>query len=119
VEFASLTFLCRALLIKQHPGQQRERVFGQQLVGLAVADEENEAIEAQVAENAAALDGSLSLRISQSLDAELRRQAAAEHIPTSALVRRLLTQAVHKHDSSSITPAEVEEIAREEGEEAI
>lgn len=77
-----------------------------------VADEENEAIEAEGAENAAALDVSLHLRISQSLDAELRRQAAAEHIPTSAFVRRLLTQAVHRHDSSSITPAEVEEIAR-------
>ncbi|GAA0540956.1 hypothetical protein GCM10011581_37720 [Saccharopolyspora subtropica] len=65
-----------------------------------------------MAENAAALDVSLHLRISRFLDADLRRQAAAEHIPTSALVRRLLTQAVHRNDSRSITPAEVEEIAR-------
>ncbi|MGP4017330.1 hypothetical protein [Saccharopolyspora sp. 5N708] len=77
-----------------------------------VADEEIEATEAEVAENAAALDVSLHLRISQSLDAELRRRAAAEHIPTSALVRRLLTQAVHRHDSGGLTSTEVEEIAR-------
>ncbi|WP_190817327.1 hypothetical protein [Saccharopolyspora pogona] len=77
-----------------------------------VADEEVEAAEAEAAENAAALDVSLHLRISQSLDAELRRRAAAEHIPTSALVRRLLTQAVHRHDSGALTSAEVEEIAR-------
>ncbi|MGI8311263.1 hypothetical protein [Saccharopolyspora hattusasensis] len=77
-----------------------------------VADEEVEAAEAEAAENAAALDVSLHLRISQSLDAELRRRAAAEHIPTSALVRRLLTQAVHRHDSGGLTSAEVEEIAR-------
>lgn len=73
-----------------------------------VADEE---IEAEVAESAAALDVSLHLRISQSLDTELRRQAAAEHIPTSALVRRLPTQAVHRRDSGSLTSTEVEAIA--------
>ncbi|HEV8558607.1 MAG TPA: hypothetical protein VGR06_19740 [Actinophytocola sp.] len=72
-----------------------------------VADEETEA-----AENAAALDVSLHLRISQSLDTELRKRAAAEHIPTSALVRRLLTQAVHQRDTGALTAAEVEEIAR-------
>lgn len=77
-----------------------------------VADEEIEAIEAEVAENAAALDVSLHLRISRSLDTELRRQAAVEHISPSALVRRLLSQAVHRHDSAGLTPAEVEEIAR-------
>ena len=77
-----------------------------------VADDEMEAAEAEAAENSAALDVSLHLRISQSLDAELRRQAAAEHVPTSALVRRLLTQAVHRHDSGVLTSAEVEEIAR-------
>jgi hypothetical protein len=77
-----------------------------------VADEETEAAEAEAAENAAALDVSLHLRISQSLDTELRRQAAAEHIPTSALVRRLLTQAVHQRDTGTLTAAEVEEIAR-------
>lgn len=81
-----------------------------------IADEETEAAEAEAeaeaAENAAALDVSLHLRISHILDAELRRRAAAEHIPTSALVRRLLTQAVRQHDASGLTTADVEEIAR-------
>src|SRR6266508_881313 len=77
-----------------------------------VADEETEAAEAEAAENAAALDVSLHLRISKSLDSELRQRAADEHIPTSALVRRLLTQAVHQRDTSALTAAEVEEIAR-------
>jgi predicted DNA binding CopG/RHH family protein len=77
-----------------------------------IADEETEAAEAEAAENVAILDVSLHLRISHTLDAELRRRAAVEHIPTSALVRRLLTQAVHKHDTGGLTAVEVEEIAR-------
>ncbi|WP_236789968.1 hypothetical protein [Amycolatopsis sp. GM8] len=77
-----------------------------------VADEETEAAEAEAAENAAILDVSLHLRISHTLDAELRRRAAAEHIPTSAFVRRLLTQAVHTHESGGLSAADVEEIAR-------
>ena len=77
-----------------------------------ILDEETEAAEAEAAENAATLDVSLHLRISQSLDAELRRRAVAEQIPTSALVRRLLTQAVHRRDTAGLTVTEVEEIAR-------
>jgi hypothetical protein len=77
-----------------------------------IADEETEAAEAEAAEHAAALDVSLHLRISRILDAELRRRAAAEHIPTSALVRRLLTHAVHQRDTSELTTVDVEEIAR-------
>ena len=77
-----------------------------------VADEETEAAEAEAAENSATLDVSLHLRISHTLDDELRRRAAVEHIPTSALVRRLLTQAVHHRDTAGVSAAEVEEIAR-------
>ncbi|WP_067480908.1 hypothetical protein [Nocardia amamiensis] len=77
-----------------------------------VADEETEAAEAEAAENAATLDVSLHLRISHTLEAELRRRAAAEHIPTSALVRKLLTQAVRQQDPGGLTAADVEEIAR-------
>jgi hypothetical protein len=77
-----------------------------------IADEETEAVEAEAAENAATLDVSLHLRISHALDAELRRRAAAEHIPTSALVRRLLAQAVHQRETAGLTAADVEEIAR-------
>jgi hypothetical protein len=77
-----------------------------------IADEETEAPENEAAENAATLDVSLHLRISHTLDAELRKRAAAEHNPTSALVRRLLAQAVHQRDTGGLTAAEVEEIAR-------
>ncbi|MGI9003854.1 MAG: ribbon-helix-helix protein, CopG family [Pseudonocardia sp.] len=77
-----------------------------------VAQEEAEAAEADIAEKASALDMPLHLRIDRELDAQLRRRAAAEHIPTSALVRRLLRQAVHEHHTTGLTTAEVEDIAR-------
>ena len=77
-----------------------------------VAHEEAEAAEAESAENAGALDIPLHLRIDRELDAQLRSRAVAEQIPTSALVRRLLRQAVHEQRSGELTVAEVEEIAR-------
>lgn len=77
-----------------------------------VAGEEAEAAEAEAVENAGALDVALHLRITRSLDTEIRQQAAAEQIPTSALVRRLLSQAVHEHRADRLTEADVEEIAR-------
>lgn len=76
-----------------------------------VAQEEAEAAEADIAEKAIALDAPLHLRIDRDLDAELRHRAAAEHIPTSALVRRLLRQAVHDRPGA-ITVTDVEDIAR-------
>jgi hypothetical protein len=77
-----------------------------------VAAEEAEAAEAEAAENAGTLDVPLHLRITRGLDAELRKRAAAEQIPTSALVRRLLNQAVHDYRSGGLSEADVEEIAR-------
>lgn len=77
-----------------------------------VAQEEAEAAEADIAEKASTLDMPLHLRIDRGLDAQLRRQAAAEHIPTSALVRRLLRQAVHELSVGQLTAATVEDIAR-------
>ena len=77
-----------------------------------VAAEEAEAVEAEIAEKASSLDVPLHLRIDRELDAELRRRAAAEHIPTSALVRRLLRRAVHEQTTGGLTAAEVEDIAR-------
>jgi len=77
-----------------------------------VAQEEAEAAEAEVAEKANTLDVPLHLRIDRELDAELRRRAIAEHIPTSSLVRRLLRQSVHEQGIGVLTPAEVEDIAR-------
>lgn len=76
------------------------------------AEEEAEAAEMEAAENAAALDVPLSLRITRDLDAELRRRAASEEIPTSALVRRLLNQAVRQQSAQPLTVEQVEEIAR-------
>ncbi len=79
-----------------------------------VADEELEAAEAEAAEKAAILDVPLHLRISHGLDAELRRRATAEHIPTSALVRRILTRALRDpaSDRGPLTEEQVEQIAR-------
>ncbi|MHB8186531.1 MAG: ribbon-helix-helix protein, CopG family [Dermatophilaceae bacterium] len=77
-----------------------------------VVQEEAEAAEADIAEKASALDMPLHLRIDRELDEQLRRQAAAEHIPTSALVRRLLRQAVHEHPIGELTSVKVEDIAR-------
>ncbi len=77
-----------------------------------VAQEEAEAVEAEIAEKASTLDMPLHLRIDRELDEQLRRRAAAEHIPTSALVRRLLRQAVQEHRPAGLTAVEVEDIAR-------
>ncbi|MGH4007013.1 MAG: ribbon-helix-helix protein, CopG family [Pseudonocardiaceae bacterium] len=77
-----------------------------------VAQEEAEAVEAEIAEKASTLDMPLHLRIDRELDEQLRRRAAAEHIPTSALVRRLLRRAVHEHRPAGLTAVEVEDIAR-------
>jgi hypothetical protein len=76
------------------------------------AEEEAEAAEFEAAANAAALEVPLSLRITRDLDAELRRRAAAEQIPTSALVRRLLSRAVHEPEAAALNAREVETIAR-------
>jgi predicted HicB family RNase H-like nuclease len=76
-----------------------------------VAQEEAEAAQAEVTEKAATLDVPLHLRIDRELDAELRRQAAEAHVPTSALVRRLLRQAVQE-PREQLTTADVESIAR-------
>lgn len=76
------------------------------------ADEEAEAAEIEVAENAAALDVPLNLRITKGLDAQLRQRAAAEQIPTSALVRRILIGAVQAGTAPVLTVEQVESIAR-------
>jgi hypothetical protein len=62
------------------------------------AAEEAEAAEAEAVENEQA--------------ETLKARAAAEHIPTSALIRRILTQAVHEPSTSVLTVEQVEEIAR-------
>ena len=76
------------------------------------AEEEAEAAEREAAENAAALEVSLSLRITRELDLALKRRAAQEQVSPSALIRRLLRQATAGGDESVLTVQQVEEIAR-------
>lgn len=91
------------------------RAARHQAIREQVAFEEDEAGEAEAAEKAAALDVAMHLRIDQHLDAALRQRAAAEHIATSALVRRLLRQALLQASTplpAALSAAEVEDIAR-------
>lgn len=76
-----------------------------------VAVEEAEAAEAEAVEKASALDVAMHLRIDRELNQQLRQRASDEHIPTSALVRRLLRQAMQQA-SAVLSPVDVEDIAR-------
>jgi predicted HicB family RNase H-like nuclease len=83
------------------------------------AEEEAEAAEAEIAEKNPALEVPLNLRIAKDLDRHLRRRAAAEQIPTSALVRRLLRQAIHEVQPVGLTADQVETIARQVAREEL
>lgn len=76
-----------------------------------VATEEAEAAEAEAGEKATALNVPMHLRIDHDLDERLRQRAGDEGVPTSALVRRLLRQALGQ-GPASLTRVEIEEIAR-------
>lgn len=76
------------------------------------AEEEAEAAEAEIAERSVALDVPLNLRIDKVLDAELRQRAAAAQLPVSALVRRLLRDAIAQPQTPTLTVEQVEQIAR-------
>lgn len=89
--------------MKEQVGQSRREAIRREY-----AVEEAEAAEAEALENEQAV---LSVRVPASLAEELKVRAAAEHIPTSALVRRLLSTAV-QGPSSALTVEQVEEIAR-------
>lgn len=73
------------------------------------AAEEAESAEAEAVENEQAV---VSVRVPASLAEALKAKAASEHIPTSALVRRLLTQAIQEPPATALTVEQVEEIAR-------
>jgi predicted DNA binding CopG/RHH family protein len=73
------------------------------------AAEEAEAAEAEAVQNEQAV---VSVRVPATLAETLKARAAAEHIPTSALIRRILTQAVHEPSTPVLTAEQVEEIAR-------
>jgi predicted DNA binding CopG/RHH family protein len=73
------------------------------------AAEEAEAAEAEAIENDQAV---VSVRVPAALAESLKSRAAAEHIPTSALIRRLLAQALRDPAAPVLTVEQVEEIAR-------
>jgi hypothetical protein len=73
------------------------------------ASEEAEAAEAESMESQQAV---VSVRVPASLAEALRARAAAEQVPTSALVRRILTRAVEEPAESAMTESRVEEIVR-------
>lgn len=73
------------------------------------AAEEIDAAEAEAVENEQAV---VSVRVPVSLAEALKTRAAAEHVPTSALIRRLLTQAIEQPPDTVLTVEQVEEIAR-------
>jgi predicted DNA binding CopG/RHH family protein len=73
------------------------------------AAEEAEAAEAEALENEQAV---VSVRVPVTLAESLKSRAAAEHIPTSALIRRILTQAMDARSALVLTVEQVEEIAR-------
>jgi predicted DNA binding CopG/RHH family protein len=73
------------------------------------AAEEAEAAEAEAVEAEQAV---LSVRVSAQLAETLKARAAAEHIPVSALVRRLLSHGILEPDEPVLTIEQVEQIAR-------
>jgi predicted DNA binding CopG/RHH family protein len=72
-------------------------------------DEEAEADEAESLENDQAV---LSVRVPAALAETLKARAAQEHVPTSALIRRILVRAVREGTEPVLTVEQVEEIAR-------
>ncbi|WP_208719871.1 ribbon-helix-helix protein, CopG family [Amycolatopsis circi] len=88
---------------------KRERMLRHARSRQDYAEEEADAVAADIAENE---QSALSLRVPASLAAALKARAAAEQIPTSALVRRILTQAVQRSDAPVLTVEQVEQIAR-------
>lgn len=91
--------------------EQAGRRARHEAIRAEVAVEEAEATEAEAAEKTNALDVPMHLRIDGELDQQLRQRASDEHIPTSALVRRLLRHAIQQ-GSAALSAAEVEDIAR-------
>jgi hypothetical protein len=54
----------------------------------------------------------LSVRVPAALAETLKARAAEEHVPTSALIRRILVRAVRAGTTPVLTVEQVEEIAR-------
>lgn len=99
-------------MTKTTDGVRVARRARHEVIQAAVAVEEAENAEYEAAETSRALDVPMHLRIDKELDMQLRRRASDEHIPTSALVRRLLRQAMQHQGSAAMSATEVEDIAR-------
>lgn len=87
----------------------RERRMQHAAIRSEVAEEEAAAISDEIAENK---ETALSLRVPQSLSQALKQRASAEGLPVSAIVRRLLSQAIHQPTAPAPTIEQVEQIAR-------
>ncbi len=73
------------------------------------AAEDAENAEADASENDQTV---VSVRVPVRLAESLKARAAAEAIPTSTLIRRILTRSINDPDQPVLTIAQVEEIAR-------
>lgn len=72
-------------------------------------DKEAEAGDAEAVENDQAV---LSVRVPAALAETLKARAAQEHVPTSALIRRILARAVQEGTEPVLTVERVKKIAR-------
>jgi predicted DNA binding CopG/RHH family protein len=73
------------------------------------AAEEADAADAEAVEAEQAV---LSVRVPAQLAETLKARAAAEHIPVSALVRRVLARGILEPDQPVFTVEQIEQIAR-------
>ena len=86
---------------------RRDRMLRHARSRADLAEEEADAVAADIVENEQA---ALSLRVPVSLSTALKARAEAERIPLSALVRRMLTQALEQPSSPVLTVEQVEQI---------
>lgn len=106
----------RAAAEKQDDPAARARLLERAEIRSQVAEEEADAIAEEIAENK---ETALSVRVPESLSRALKQRARAEHVPVSALVRRLLADAVHAPPTTPLTVEQVEEIARRVARETL
>lgn len=99
------------LMTKTTDTARVDRRARHQAIRTEIAAEEAEAAEAEATEKANTLDVPMHLRIDRDLDERLRQRATGEGIPTSALVRRLLRQAMQQGPAVP-SHADIEDIAR-------
>jgi len=86
---------------------RRDRMLRHARSRADLAEEEADAVAADIVENEQA---ALSLRVPVSLSTALKARAEAERIPLSALVRRMLTQALEQPSNPVLTVEQVEQV---------